>query len=100
MRRREFITLIGGAAAGWPLSARAQRTAIPQIGLLDPGVSGLFAAFQQGMRDLRYIEGQTVSYFTFRLRGGPAAGHGAGRFRGRLQGRLRAAGDDCRLSRA
>ena len=62
MRRREFITLIGGAAAGWPLSARAQRTAIPQIGLLDPGVSNLFAAFEQGMRDLGYIEGQTVSY--------------------------------------
>ena len=62
MRRREIITLIGAAAAGWPLSARAQRTAIPQIGLLDPGVSGLFAAFEQGMRDLGYIEGQTVSY--------------------------------------
>ena len=62
MRRREIITLIGAAAAGWPLSARAQRTAIPQIGLLDPGVSSLFAAFEQGMRDLGYIEGQTVSY--------------------------------------
>jgi hypothetical protein len=44
---------------------------IPQIGLLDPGVSSLFAAFQQGMRDLRYIGGQTVSYLHVSAEGRP-----------------------------
>jgi putative tryptophan/tyrosine transport system substrate-binding protein len=62
MRRRDFITLLGGAAAAWPLAAHAQRTKTPQVGILDPGVSHLFAAFRQGMRDLGYIEAQNISY--------------------------------------
>ena len=62
MKRREFITLVGGAAV-WPLSARAQqRTIIPQIGILDPGVPQHFEAFRRGMDDLGYVEGRSVSY--------------------------------------
>ena len=68
MRRREFIGLVGGAAA-WPFYARAQRNAVSQIGLLDPGVQDLFAAFVKSMRELGYIEGQTVSYIRFSAEG-------------------------------
>jgi ABC-type uncharacterized transport system substrate-binding protein len=68
MRRREFITLIGGAAAAWPLAARAQPTKIPRIGVLSPGhsegadasratVNGLL----EGLRDLGYTEGQNIT---------------------------------------
>jgi putative ABC transport system substrate-binding protein len=61
MKRRAFITLLGGAAA-WPLAARAQRTAVPQIGILDPGLPQHFEAFRRGMYDLGYVEGRSVSY--------------------------------------
>jgi putative tryptophan/tyrosine transport system substrate-binding protein len=62
MRRRDFITLLGGAAA-WPVVARAQSpNRIPQIGVLafGPADSPNSAGFRQGMRDLGYIEGQNV----------------------------------------
>jgi putative tryptophan/tyrosine transport system substrate-binding protein len=60
MRRREFITLIGGAAA-WPLAARAQQRAkIPRIGIIDDSPS--WNAFRQGLRDLGYQEGQNIAF--------------------------------------
>ena len=61
MRRREFITLLGGTVIAWPLAARAQRTAtIPRIGYLSAGSPPANPAFWQGMRNLGYVEGQNI----------------------------------------
>jgi putative ABC transport system substrate-binding protein len=61
MRRRAFITLLGGAAAAWPLATRAQQrtSKIPRIGIMDD--AAIWDHFRQGLRDLGYIEGQTVA---------------------------------------
>ena len=65
MRRREFIALLGGAAATWPLAARAQQSTIPVIGLLSPRASDdvpqLVAAIRQGLKDSGYLEGQNLT---------------------------------------
>jgi putative ABC transport system substrate-binding protein len=62
MRRREVITLIGGAAVAWPLAARAQQAKVPRIGYLVTGspVSPVIDAFRQGLRERGYVEGQNI----------------------------------------
>src|SRR5262245_43752826 len=65
LKRREFITLLGGAAATWPLAARAQQPAMPVVGYLGSGTpatqSQWVAAFAQRLRELGWIEGRTVA---------------------------------------
>jgi putative ABC transport system substrate-binding protein len=66
MRRREFMTLLGGAAATWPLGARAQGERVRRIGVLmayaesDPEAQARIAAFRQGLRELGWTEGHNL----------------------------------------
>jgi putative tryptophan/tyrosine transport system substrate-binding protein len=65
MRRREFIALLGGTAAAWPLAARGQQVTMPVVGFLHPSSPEPFGhivnGFRRGLNDSGFVEGQNVA---------------------------------------
>jgi putative ABC transport system substrate-binding protein len=65
MKRREFITLVGGVVATWPLAVRAQHSAMPVIGFMGPAPAATYLprleALRAGLRDLGYVEGKNIA---------------------------------------